>query len=135
MWTLRSETDQTALHVAAYYPGGVEAIRALIEAGADVNAQNECGRTPLHEAAWAPGQDEDVKALLDAGSDPTVEDQEGKTPLDVALEQGHDDAAKELVLAAIASGVDVNAKDIATIRRSSVCVPSCSHGTWSFSRG
>lgn len=61
----------------------VEAVAALLEAGAEVNHQDVIGSTPLHGAAFRD-RIEMVQMLLDAGSDPTIADHKGQTPLDVA---------------------------------------------------
>ena len=65
---------RSLLHVATdwpgHYPNNVETVRALIEAGADVNARftGPHTETPLH---WAASSDdvEVLDALLDAGAD------------------------------------------------------------------
>ena len=55
----------TGLHVAVHHP---DAVRLLIEHGADPNARDEGDNaTPLHFAA-AAGMFESVRALLDGGS-------------------------------------------------------------------
>ena len=60
----------TSLHWAAGM-GSPETIRALVTAGAAVDAQETgMGWCPIHEAA-ANGSPENVAALLDAGADPT----------------------------------------------------------------
>ena len=72
------------------------AIRALLTAGADMDARDEGGNTPLHRAAAGPGDlhayqgnpyaGSAVEVLLDAGASPTVRNAEGRTPWDLAQE-------------------------------------------------
>ncbi|WP_420011980.1 ankyrin repeat domain-containing protein [Tateyamaria sp.] len=69
------------LHSAAKN-GKAEAIGALLNAGADLDARNEDGSTPLHQAA-RKGQKDVVGALLNSGADPRALDKLGRTPFDV----------------------------------------------------
>jgi ankyrin repeat protein len=72
----------------------LEVCRALLAAGADVNATQHGGYTPLHEAAQH-GDVEMVELFLSAGADPTLEVPEG-TPADLAEAAGHPDVATRL---------------------------------------
>ncbi len=78
------------LYGREYYP-----VRALIEAGADVNLVGNVGYTPLHVAAWR-NHPEAVELLLSAGADPVVPCEAGKTPLDIAEENGYREVASLL---------------------------------------
>lgn len=80
----------TALHSAVANGGDSRIARALVAAGADVNAKQRHGWTPLHGAAHG-GDRELVELLLARGADPDVKHQEGKTALDLARENGHED--------------------------------------------
>ena len=78
----------TALHSAVADGGDPRIAKALVAAGADVNAKQRHGWTPLHGAAHS-GDRELVELLLARGADPEVKHQEGKTALDLAREKGH----------------------------------------------
>jgi ankyrin repeat protein len=77
----------TALH-AALAGSAPELARALIAAGADVNAVQQDGVTPLHEAA-ATGQIDLVRLLLVSGADASARDGKGRSASDFAREAGH----------------------------------------------
>jgi peptidoglycan/LPS O-acetylase OafA/YrhL len=59
-------------------------VEAVIEAGADVNAQGGLGDTTLHEA-MSYGRDRAVAVLLERGADPTIVNRSGRTPLAMTL--------------------------------------------------
>jgi hypothetical protein len=59
----------------------LQAMRLLLQKGADVNAQNKMGITAL-DAAARRGDLRFVKLLLDAGADPLIKDSSGKTAVD-----------------------------------------------------
>jgi ankyrin repeat protein len=88
----------TALHLACFF-GGSEAVRVLLEAGAEPNPpqDNPLSVAPLHSAAAARDR-EAVRLLLEAGADPNAQQQGGYTALDAAKQ--HEDAEMtELLLA------------------------------------
>lgn len=89
----------TALQLAAYF-ARPEAVRLLIEAGADPNAvaENPMRIRPLH-AAVAAGDAEVVRLLLEAGANPDVQQRGGWTPLHSAVMHGRGDLV-ELLLGA-----------------------------------
>ena len=64
-------------------PGGLEAVKFLLEHGADINAANDNGQTALHGAASAANP-EVSKFLLEHGANPSLKDNIGRTPLGVA---------------------------------------------------
>jgi ankyrin repeat protein len=77
----------TALHFAAFL-GGPDAVRLLLDAGADVGdvARNEMRVQPLHSAA-ANGNVESCRLLLEAGADPRARQQGDYTPMDEAVQE------------------------------------------------
>jgi uncharacterized protein len=98
------EQSRSLLHMATDWPGhfarGIETVRALIAAGADVNAPFAGGHTetPLHWAA--SGDDVEVlDALIDAGADIEADGAviAGGTPLADAVAFGQWNAARRLV--------------------------------------
>ena len=64
-------------------PSGEEAVRVLIEAGADVNAVNEADFTALHGAAFR-GLNEIVQILVENGAHINARDFRGRTPFRLA---------------------------------------------------
>lgn len=81
----RDQRDRTPLHVAIEANQPMSKVKALIEAGADVNAvaAKRSDMTPLHMAAekW---HTEKGLALLNAGADPLALDQTGASCIDYA---------------------------------------------------
>ncbi len=77
---------------SAVAAGDVEIARALVDAGADVDARQQGGVTPLMGAA-AGGSVELVRLLLDAGAEPSMEDDAGGTAASWAADRGHAAAA------------------------------------------
>ena len=64
-------------------------IRALDEAGADLNAQDKFGSTPAHAAA-SLGRVDALMALEEAGARLDAKNQAGSTPKDLACREGSD---------------------------------------------
>ncbi|MCK4294857.1 MAG: ankyrin repeat domain-containing protein, partial [Planctomycetes bacterium] len=90
------------LHGAAYL-GDLDKVKAVVEAGTDVNAKDKMGRVPLDYAATK----EVAQVLIAKGSDISTEARSGRDPLYWAAFFGH----KEVVEFLIAKGADVNPKD------------------------
>jgi len=67
----KSETERTALLVAASYPGTVNVLRLLLERGADLRAEDRGGSTALSLAVRSADV-EVVKFLAGKGLDPTA---------------------------------------------------------------
>lgn len=71
---------QTSLHVPTLTP---ELVQDLIDAGADVNAQDDFGRAPLHvQSSLTPGSKTllVMELLLQSGADPLLKDDLGEAP-------------------------------------------------------
>jgi hypothetical protein len=83
--------------MAARYAGGessLEIVKALLAAGANVNAAKKNGWTPLMMAARYAGKGsslEAVEALITAGADVNAAEKDGWTPLMMALINRHGD--------------------------------------------
>lgn len=90
----------TALHYAAFF-GSPEAVRALVAAGADLeapatNQELAPESRPLHSAV-AAGRLDNAEALLEAGADPNARQHGGFTPLMEAEQRGDLDLAELLI--------------------------------------
>jgi ankyrin repeat protein len=103
---VRAPDGFTPLHYAAFF-GGPAAVRVLLDAGADpdADADNPLGVRPLHSAA-ARGDRESAQALLDAGAEVDPRQNGGFTPLHAAA---HNDDA-ELAELLLARGADPDAR-------------------------
>jgi ankyrin repeat protein len=88
---IASTAGVTPLMAAA--SGNSEAVGPLLEAGADVNAQDRNGMTALHMAA-ARGDAEVARALLAWGANPRLESTKGITAHDFATDGGHMDVVR-----------------------------------------
>lgn len=83
-WTQREEDLRIALH----HPDPSK-IRALLDAGANVNARDVLGGTALHVAVNFRGDLEVIRMLLDRGARIDALNHDGYTPLLLALRYGH----------------------------------------------
>jgi len=92
----RSPEGFTPLHLAAFFGGGA-AVKLLLAAGMDANAdqENPARVRPLHSAVAARDH-EAAEALLEAGADADAAQQGGFTPLLAAAH--HDDAQMAALL-------------------------------------
>jgi len=87
----RTGLGSTPLHLAATNPD-VSAVKALLAAGANVNAKDDDGNTPLHMAAYT-NRIENAKVLLEAGADVNVVSSGGRTPMAMARKSRADEIA------------------------------------------
>jgi ankyrin repeat protein len=83
-WEDEDNEGFAPLHLAVKL-GGVETVRMLIGAGANVNA-HKWGWTPLHWAAGR-GKVEIVRMLIDAGARKDIPNEDGKIPYDLTTNQ------------------------------------------------
>jgi len=78
----RDMDDSTPLHCAAW-KGHLEVVKALLDAGADINAKSQndhYGDTPLHAASHG-NQKDVVKVLIERGANLHSKNKIGRTPL------------------------------------------------------
>src|SRR5688500_14390320 len=99
--TAKDPAGSTLLHHAAGF-GALDTLTLLLDAGADVNAQNRRGSTPLH---WAIDDEAKVRVLLTRGAGVNTRQVEGRTPLYQAATLGNGNAVLRLLLA---KGADPN---------------------------
>ena len=100
----KNEAQNEFIRAAAWgdTPWGTDRLKALIAAGADVNAKGKAGKTALLVAA-ENGQVDNVNLLIAAGADVNATDNRGSTSLIFAARLGSLDCVKAL----IAAGADV----------------------------
>ena len=95
----------TPLYAALIY-GTPEAVRLLLERGANPNAQGNDGSTPL-QIASDYGTPEAVRLLLERGANPNAQGNGGSTPLQIASDYGR----LEVVRVLLEHGADVKVED------------------------
>ena len=87
--------DRTRALLAAASSGDAPTVRAVVDAGVDVECADECGFTPLALAAWR-GRLGAARALLAAGADPAAVVAGGVTAARAARANGHADVLRAL---------------------------------------
>ncbi|KAK4337150.1 hypothetical protein RND71_043368 [Anisodus tanguticus] len=99
-------TGETSLHLAARFCRA-DAVKRLLEAKADCNAQDFSGRTPLHTAIAADACGAFEILIRNRATQLNAKSNDGNTPLIIAVRNCADSMMNELLLA----GADVNASD------------------------
>jgi ankyrin repeat protein len=90
----RDANGSTLLHHATGY-GSIDAIKRLLDAGADVNAANRRRSTPLH---WALHDEAKVRLLLSRGAAVNTKQVDGRTPLYIAASMADGASLVKLLL-------------------------------------
>ena len=109
---VKKGSSYTSPYPTSYHTCSIQAVEAIIEHGADVNAVNNIGQTALWFAC-VDGQDSFVKILLDTGAEPNIVDKYGDSCLHAAI---HGQCSTETIHKIVDHGAHVNAvnKDGAT---------------------
>lgn len=80
-----------ALH-AAVAGRNLDIVKAVLEAGADPNAQQQSGFRPIHEAGSSANRAL-AELLIAHGANPALSADSGKNAIDLAREKGHEEFA------------------------------------------
>jgi ankyrin repeat protein len=104
----RDLTGSSALHLASQC-GYLQVVKALLGAGASLEARDACGRTPFFRATESGKSEMALYLLLTAGSDPTSRDYSGTPAFFNAFVR--EDTEFALQLLESGASFDLNAKD------------------------
>jgi cytohesin len=110
-WQDEDNDGWTLLHWAAFF-GRVEIVRMLIDAGADLNVQDEYGRSPLIWSAYYDNIEEIARVLIDGGADVNIQDNYGWTPLHMATKWENVEMVQILVNAGARTDIQDNYRRI-----------------------
>ena len=114
----KDKYGRTPLHAASSM-NNIEAMKILLDHGADVNAKDNFDKTPLHGGSYVEENNElwgtrtsensvdTIKILLDRGADVNAKNKDSRTPLHEASAMGRVDVMTTL----LERGADVDAKD------------------------
>lgn len=103
---LTSESDNTALHVAAE-TGNLAILRLVLNAGADVKIEIIYGATALNHALLNRRDFHIIETMIEAGSDVNSRTKRGTSPLHFAARTSDAKVIKYI----LSKGADVNAVD------------------------
>jgi ankyrin repeat protein len=98
-----SQAQHASIHEAAQ-AGDLDAVRAFIAGGVDLNGKDDKDQTPLYLASWK-GHEEVARFLLDQGAKVNARNQKDMTALHIAANRGHVDVMHLL----LDRGADVHA--------------------------
>ncbi len=110
----KDSSGETYLHYAAT-AGRTEAVKLLLEAGANINTKSDRGQTALHAILDISNSDynlyrqskDTVELLLSKGADVNLKDKNGRAPLHFAAESADGDIVELL----LGKGAKVDEKD------------------------
>lgn len=94
----REDNNKTILMYACWV-GNIDAVKHLVEKGANINAEDSGGATALHLAAWK-NHTPIALYLIENGASGSAMSKDGMTPLDVALMRENQEISKAIEKAA-----------------------------------